>query len=159
MFRPTQLDLIAKKLGAIPVVCCAHESYLARHGIPEVPEDLVAHDLIGFDRSDLIIAGARQMGFELSRDDFRLRTDSQTEMWELMRAGLGIGFAQQGLVQREPGMRTLLPQLRPLDLEVWLTTHRELFTSRRIRAIYDRLATALVDYLHGLDVTGTRASQ
>lgn len=40
-------------------------------------------------------------------------------------------------------MVTLLPELRPPPPEVWLTTHRELFTSRRIRAIYDRLAGGL----------------
>jgi hypothetical protein len=41
----------------------------------------------------------------------------------------------------------------PLDLsipplEVWLTTHRELFTSHRIRAIYDALAEGLVTYIN-----------
>ncbi len=29
---------------------------------------------------------------------------------------------------------------------MWLTTHRELFTSRRIRAIYDRLQQGLTRY-------------
>ncbi len=30
MFRPTQLELIAKHLGDIPITACAHESYVAR---------------------------------------------------------------------------------------------------------------------------------
>ena len=44
-------------------------------------------------------------------------------------------------------MVPLLPDFRPPPLEVWLTTHRELFTSRRIRAIYDRLGEELTRYL------------
>jgi DNA-binding transcriptional LysR family regulator len=68
-------------------------------------------------------------------------------MWELMKAGLGIGFAQGGLVKETPGMVALLPGFEPPPLEVWLTTHRELFTSRRIRAIYDRLGEELTRYL------------
>ena len=44
-------------------------------------------------------------------------------------------------------MRAILPMLRLPPLEVWLTTHRELFTSRRIRAIYDRLDEGLLSYL------------
>lgn len=147
MFRPTQLDLITRKLGVIPIWCCAHQTYIDRSGKPERPEDLTGHDLVGFDRSELLIAGARDMGFALTRDDFTVRTDSQTTIWELIRAGLGVGFAQAGLIRDTPGIVHLLPGLNPPPLEVWLTTHRELFTSRRIRAIYDRLAELLSAYI------------
>jgi len=147
MFRPTQLELITRKLGEIPLVAVAHERYLQQRGAPERPEQLPDHDLVGFDRSDLFIAGARRMGFELSRADFMVRTDSQTNMLELIKAGLGIGFAQAPLVDATPGLRRLLPGFSPPPLEVWLTTHKELFTSRRIRAIYDQLAEGLLAYL------------
>jgi len=147
MFRPTQLELVTRKLGELPIVCCAHESYLARRGTPQTTEELYGHDLIGLDRSDLLIRAASGMGFALTRDDFRLRTDDQPLAWQLARAGLGIAFAQQGLVETTPGMRALLPQLQIPALEVWLTTHRELFTSRRIRAIYDALGAALSAYV------------
>lgn len=147
MFRPTQLDLVTRLLGTIPVVACAHETYIARRGAPLRNQDLAHHDLIGFDRSDLLITAAARMGFALRREDFCIRTDSQTAAWELIKAGLGVGFAQKGLVDATPGLRRLLPDLNPPGLEVWLTTHRELFTSRRIRAIYDQLADALSAYI------------
>jgi DNA-binding transcriptional LysR family regulator len=147
MFRPTQLDLITKKLGQIPIVACAHESYIARRGAPTAPSQLPDHDLIGFDRSELLVAGARAMGFELKRSDFAFRTDSQPNIVELIKAGLGIGFAQAGLVAETPGLVAILPELRPPPLEVWLTTHRELFTSRRVRAMYDGLGEGLSRYL------------
>ncbi len=147
MFRPTQLELIAKRLGEIPIIACAHTGYLERRGSPKTPEDLRSHDLIGFDRSDLLIATARKMGHDLSRADFALRTDSQTNYFELIRAGLGIGFAQANLVAETPGLVAVLPDFHPPALEVWLTTHREVFTSHRIRAIYDRLSEGLARYL------------
>lgn len=147
MFRPRQLDLVTRKLGEIPIVATAHESYLAKRGRPAGPDDLWDHDLIGFDRSELFIEGARQLGFDLKRSDFLLRTDSQTALWELAKAGLGVTFAQLGLVRETPGMVQLLGNFGPPPLEVWLTTHRELFTSRRIRAIYDRLGEDLSSYL------------
>lgn len=143
MFRPTQLELIAKHIGDIPLVCCAHERYIAKRGAPSGPHELSMHDLVGLDRSDLLISGARRMGFELKREDFVVRTDSQTNGWELLKAGLGVGFAQSILVATTPGMARLLPNFAPPPLEVWLTTHRELFTNRRIRAIYDRLSEGL----------------
>ncbi|MDR3474856.1 MAG: LysR family transcriptional regulator [Devosia sp.] len=147
MFRPTQLELITKKLGTIPMLCCAHESYVARRGAPTRIEDLREHDLIGLDRSDLIISAAKGMGFALSRSDFTVRSDSQTAIWELLKAGLGVGFGQERLVHETPGIVALLPDISFPPLEVWLTTHRELFTSRRIRVIYDELAGQLSAYL------------
>jgi DNA-binding transcriptional LysR family regulator len=146
MLRPTQLDLVTRHICDLPLTCCAHRSYLDRRGRPSGIADLRHHDLIGFDRSDLIIIGARANGLELTRDDFALRTDNQTLGWELMRAGLGIGFAQENLVLGTPGMEAIVPELRIPPLEVWLTAHRELFTSRRIRAIYDALSEALAGY-------------
>ena len=148
MFRPTQLELIAKKIGEVKLVAAAHSSYLAARGTPRTAADLLGHDLIGPDRSDVLITTARAMGYDLDRDNFIIRTDSLTTVWEMMKAGLGIGFAQQGLVHDTPGMREILPMVVPPPLEVWLTTHRELFLSARIRAIYDRLAAGLADYLH-----------
>ena len=154
MFRPTQLELIAKKLGELPIVACAHQSYLGARGTPQSPEDLLAHDLIGYDRGEVLIAAAREMGFDLGRADFVLRTDSLTAMWEMMKAGLGIGFAQRGMVRDTPGMREILPMIVPPPLEVWLTTHRELFLSPRIRAIYDLLAAGLTDYVARVNGAG-----
>lgn len=147
MFRPTQPDLIARRIGAVPVVCCAHDTYLTRRGTPAAIADLPGHDLVGFDRGTLIIDGARALGLTVAREDFRLRTDSQTAMWEMLRTGLGIGFAQFGIVRDTPGMRRILPEIEVPGLEIWLTTHRELATSRRIRAVYDALGDALADYL------------
>lgn len=147
MFRPTQLELVTKHLGDLPIVAAAHQSYLDRRGTPKAIADLYAHDMIGFDRSDAILAHARKIGLPLRRDNFGLRTDSQTQGWELIRAGLGIGFAQANLVRDTPGMVALPLDLSIPPLEVWLTTHRELFTSHRIRAIYDELAARLMAYI------------
>lgn len=150
MFRPRQLELVARKIGESPIICCAHEDYLARRGVPESLEALRDHDLIGLDRSDLIVEGARAMGLEVHRRDFALRTDSQSLLWQLQKAGLGVGFAQKQLVERTEGMVAIdLSGLAIPPLEVWLTTHRELYLSRRIRAVYDRLADLLTGYFGG----------
>jgi DNA-binding transcriptional LysR family regulator len=148
MFRPTQLELVTKKLGDIPIMACAHEDYLARRGTPRSATDLNGHDIIGLDRSDLMLSHAKSIGLPLRREQFVLRTDSQTQMWELLRAGLGVGFAQKFLIERTPGMVALPFDLAIPPLPVWLTTHKELFTSHRIRAIYDALAEGLIDYIN-----------
>lgn len=147
MFRPVQLELVTRKLGDIAVVAAAHESYLQRRGVPTTIADLLDHDLIGFDRSDVILRFAQGKGWPLEREHFRLRSDEHTLLWELLRAGLGIGFTQEPLVRKTQGLQALLPELSIPPMEVWLTAHRELFTSHRIRAVYDALAEGFVQYL------------
>lgn len=149
MFRPTQLELVSKKLGEIPIVAAAHRRYLEKRGTPGSVADLANHDLLGFDRSDAILRAAKGMGFELRREDFVVRSDGQTLLWELMCAGVGIGFAQAQLVERTRGMRVVLSGLAIPRMEVWLTSHRELFTDHRIRAVYDALAEGLSAFIGG----------
>ncbi len=149
MFRPTQLELVTRHLGDIPLVPVAHESYLARRGTPTTLNQLWEHDLLGFDRSDAVIRHARSLGFEVTRDNFPVRSDDQPHLWELLRAGLGIGFAQLNLARLTPGLVVLPLDLAIPPLPIWLTTHRELFTSHRIRAIYDAVAEGLTAYIKG----------
>lgn len=147
MFRPTQGDLITRKLGETPIVPCAHAGYLKRRGTPKTVEDLLGHDLIGFDRSELLIVAAQRLGFNLKRSDFAFRCDSQSAMWEMMRAGLGIGFAQANIIRQTDAMVPIELNLAIPPLEVWLTCHRELHTARRIRAVYDRLGELMGNWL------------
>jgi DNA-binding transcriptional LysR family regulator len=85
----------------------------------------------------------------LTRDNFPLRSDNQPHLWELLKAGLGIGFGQENLARRTPGLVVLPIDIGAPPLPIWLTTHRELFTSHRIRVIYDALADGLQAYIAG----------
>lgn len=146
MFRPTQLELISKKVCESKIGCCAHQLYLEQHGTPKDIADLFNHELVGFDRSQLLTNIAQQLGFDLKRSNFSLRTDSQTTIWEMVKAGWGIGFAQNTLIDQTQGMMGLLPELKLPPLEIWLTTHKELFTSAKIRVIYDLLGDLLNEH-------------
>lgn len=143
MFRPTQLDLITRKLGESPVVPCAHASYIESRGRPATLDALFDHDVLGFDRSELLINAARQMGWPVRREDFAFRCDNQSALWEMIKAGCGIGFAQRNIIAATHGVEEIDLPLAIPPLEVWLTTHKELYGARRIRVIYDRLADML----------------
>lgn len=43
-----QSDLIARKIGGVRSIVCATPAYLARHGTPQTPEDLVKHSCLGY---------------------------------------------------------------------------------------------------------------
>ena len=65
-----------------------------------------------------------------------------------MRARLGIGFVGDYVARTDAGVvPLLLPALKIPPLPIWLTVHREIRTSRRIRAVYDFLSYAVPEAL------------
>ena len=150
MMRPTQLDIVARKIADIPLRMCAARSYLDRRGRPTSLADLADHELAGFDRSDLIIVGMAELGLKVRRSRFRLRTDSQPVFWEAMRAGNGIGFAQAPMIERDAQVEALMPDLAPASLPMWLAMHRDVQSSRRIRRVADALGQGLGAYVRGI---------
>jgi DNA-binding transcriptional LysR family regulator len=84
------------------------------------------------------------MGYPVGREVFALRTDDFIAQWQAVRAGLGIGFIAHYMARTEPDVVPVLAgQLKVPALHMWLAVHREIRTSRRIRAVYDFLAASL----------------
>ena len=143
MVRPTQSSLVARRIGQVTVTACAHRHYLVRHGVPQVPADLLQHELIGNDRVQDIGRGFAAMGHPVEAEQFALRTDDLMAYWAAVRAGLGIGFVAAYLLRDDPDVVAVLPELAIPAAPLWLVVHREIRTSRRIRAVIDFLAREL----------------
>lgn len=143
MFRPTQAGLVARKLGEVAVVACAHERYLARAGTPQRVEDLGQHRLLGMDKDRGILQGFAAAGMAMEREQFLLRTDDQLAYAALVIAGAGIGFVARYLVDSTPGLVTLLPELPTPRLPAWLVVHREIRGNPAVRRVFDFLAESL----------------
>jgi DNA-binding transcriptional LysR family regulator len=143
MFRPTQANLITKKIGELQLAAFATTDYLARRGTPRTIDDLQDHDIIGEDTDDRTGGELRAMGLPIGPDFFRFKCDDPTVAWHMVVAGCGIGL---GHIQRgaaEPKVERVLPDMPNLTLPIWLTSHAELRTSARVRVVFDFLADAL----------------
>ena len=143
MYRPTQADVITRRVGDLKLGAFASDAYLAKRGMPQSFEGIAAHDVIGYDKSDQMIDGFKQAGYPVERDFFSFRCDDQVVCWQMVLAGYGIGFNQLNIGMDTPGITRLLPEIPLPALPVWLTAHAELKTSRRVRRVYDFLAGAL----------------
>jgi DNA-binding transcriptional LysR family regulator len=143
MVRPSQSSLVAKKIAEVPIVACAHRSYLERAGTPKRPEDLFAHRLIGYDRNDGIIRGFAAMGYPVTKESFVVRTDDNLVGGQMILAGCGIGFAATYNLRHWEGVVPILPMLKIPPLPCWLTVHREIRGSAIVRRVYDFLAKRL----------------
>jgi DNA-binding transcriptional LysR family regulator len=144
-FRPTEPDLIAKKIRDVPARLYATPNYIERIGNPKLPVDLEQADFISIDSAGALRNGLNAIGFNLTQRNFPIMTENYLVMWELVKHGLGIGILDGNIGDAEPLVERVLPDLEPLMFPIWLVAHRELNTSRRIRMVFDLLAAELAD--------------
>ena len=147
MYRTEQLDIVTRHLGALELGVYAAKSWLDRVGRPENFAEFLKLDLVGYDRSDLILRGMRDMGIDAQRDWFATRCDQHGVYWELIRAGCGTGFAQACVAEHDPTVERLFADMTLPTLPVYLAAHEAIRTSPRIRRVWDALAEGLTPYL------------
>ena len=85
----------------------------------------------------------KPLGLGLTRDNFRLGSETGVVAWEMVRNGLGVTVMSERIAAQFSGIERVLEEVDPFVFPVWLTTHRELHTSRRIRLVFDLLADFL----------------
>ncbi len=141
--RPDQPDLIAKLVQEATGHFYATTEYLNRVGRPRNTSDLSQHEFISFGDTTQMIAHLKPLGIHLSDENFRLGSQNGLVAWEYAKHGFGIAPMSQVVGDATPGMERVLPEMEPITFPVWLTTHRELHTSRRIRLVFDLLAEYL----------------
>ena len=142
-FRPTQSDLIARRVRGANFHLYASTDYLRRIGNPASPEDFGDAEFIGIDKTNLLLDALGERGFPLTLRNFPIITEQHLVLWELVKHGLGIGFMAEDVGDAEPLVERVLPGLDPFPIEIWLVAHRELKTSRRVRTVFDFLVSEL----------------
>lgn len=141
--RPEQPDLIAKLLFETKAHLYAAREYIDQIGPIERLQDLEHARFIGLDRNAEMIAYLADFGLHLSPDQFRYNSPSGRVLYELVRLGLGISILTQDIESHADTIVPILPEAFSIPIPVWLVTHRELHTSKRIRIVYDVLAEEL----------------
>ncbi len=143
MVQPDQASLVAKRIAKVTLGTYAHRDYLRRRGTPRQIADLLSHELVGSDRDEAILRAFAGLGYPVGREAFAFRSDDLIAYWEAVRAGLGVGFLADYLARTDNQLVPLLPMVKIPPIPIWLTVHREIRTSPRIRAVYDFLAATI----------------
>ncbi|MFZ6045631.1 LysR family transcriptional regulator [Pseudomonas sp. CR3202] len=138
-------SLVARPLGAFPMVNCASRAYLAAHGVPRTLEDLARHRLVHY----VSVLGSRPPGFEYLAGDKVQQlpmagslTVNNAEAYSAACLG-GLGLIQVPLHGVRDHLASgelvaLLPEYQAPPLELTLLyAHRRL--PRRVRACMDWL--------------------
>jgi DNA-binding transcriptional LysR family regulator len=141
--KPEQPDLIARLIREAKASFYASESWVAYYGHPRNAEDAVHLPFVGSDRSGQYLSYLRQHGLPVSESNFSCYADHTVAHWALVRQGMGIGAMMDEIAHTTPGVIQVLDNVPPVSFPIWLVSHRELRTSRRIRVVFEALARGL----------------
>ncbi len=143
--RPDQPDLIGRFIRDAEAGFYASTAWVQQHGHPRTASQAAQHDFIGNDRAGRYLGYLRQHGLPLEPSNFSCHAENSMAHWALLRQGLGIGAMMVDIADRTPGVVRVLDDVPPVVFPIWLVTHRELRTARRIRVVFDLLADALLN--------------
>jgi DNA-binding transcriptional LysR family regulator len=163
-FRPSQNDLIAKKLGEESIWLYGTQEYLdqlsqfsaskpsgsksskaksSRKKSSEIT-DYSNIQIIGFEQGNAVSEVLKQKGWQLSNKNIRLLTTFQMLQLELCKEGLGVIFFPEDIGDNYPGLVRAFENMGPtMQLSVWLVCHQELRTNLRVRRVFDFIASEL----------------
>lgn len=142
--KPEQPDLIARLVREARAHFYASDAWVKTHGHPRSPEDAAHASFIGSDRSGQYLGMLRAQGLPLTEANFSCYANHSVTQWSLVREGLGIAPMMDEVAFATPGVVRVLDDLPPFRFPIWLVSHRELRTSRRIRIVFDELAQGLM---------------
>ncbi len=142
--RPDQPELIARLISEPHAGLYAARNYLERRGLPARVADLATHDFVSFGNVPVMLGFLRDMGLPVSAAQFPVGSASGVVSWGMVRQGLGLAVMSDHIARYAPEVVPVLrDQIPPVQFPVWLTTHRELHSARRIRLVFDLLAQTL----------------
>ena len=151
MYRPTQLDLVAKHITDLPMALYGAPSLLKRFGLPQTIEEILQFPIVGFDKSDVMLRMMQRMGHPRQRGDFKLRCDDQLVNWRLVCAGAGIGAIHCAVGDAEPAVIPIAPFVYLPALPLWIAAPQALLAAPRMRFVFDHLAAGLAKRPDPLD--------
>lgn len=142
-FMPQHPELIAKKIKDVSARLYATPDYIETLKIQYGDNYLEHVEFVSFDNTGMLMNGLNERGLNLTKANFPILTEHYIAHWELVKKGLGIGIMPEEIGDKEPKVKRVESDLEPIEFPIWLTTHRELKTSRRVRMVYDLLAAEL----------------
>ena len=134
---PKEGKIVARKLTDYRLGLYAVADYLKRHPAIASPEDLHAHEMIGY-IDDLIFTPELDYLDEVSKGlRPRLQSSNLLAQMQATLAGGGICVLPHFLAVQDPRLVPVLPQAVAIIRSFWLIVHADLKDVARIRATMD----------------------
>jgi DNA-binding transcriptional LysR family regulator len=145
--RPTQPELIAKRLCSVRGHLYAAKSYLQQLENPPSIAELNKANFIDTEKPGRLMTLLNSQGFSLTGQNFPVISNSHIVQWELVKQGMAISATVEEIGDNEPLVeRVVISNLPLITMDLWIVTHNELRTNLRIRRVFDFMVSEFADY-------------
>ncbi len=144
--RPTQQELIARKLGHLPVGLYASQDYLQQRG-PLDFDNVADHRFVDGAQRAHLVNGARRAGLHIPADSVVFKSDAVSCQRAAIAAGWGIGALPTLLAASVDGLVSAMESTTQVHLEVWLVARPEVRDNAQMKRVYDGVGEALAQQL------------
>lgn len=132
--RPTEGRLVAAKLVDYTLGLYASRAYVEQYGLPQTPQQLAAHRLVGY-VADLAISPSLDYAAEFSPGwQARFQISSTLGQAEAVRAGAGIGILHT-FIARSHAELVPVPAVPPIRRAYWLVYHETVRPLKRVQTV------------------------
>lgn len=138
--RPTDLDLIARKIGHETVHLYGNKS-LVQSFSNKSPSEVSNVQIIGFERGERLKQHLDESGWLLKHNPFNMICSNQLVQWQLAQHTSSLILVPDHIAQYNPNLTIAFKDhFKPFELDAWLVCHRELHTNKRVKLVFDFLA-------------------
>lgn len=135
--KPDLPDNVVVPLGAFQVSLYAHADYIAQHGHPARPEQLVGHKFISFAELRPKVPVHKWILNHVREKDIALKTNEALAINEALLGAVGIGFMFRHEAEKHSQLVELFPPLKEWEVQHWLVTHGDLHRSAKVQAFLE----------------------
>lgn len=136
--RPTQEDLIIKRLATVPLAAYASTKYVERYGQPSEKPD--GHRLVLFAHSPAFRRESAWLEERIPGSTVAVRADSVSALYAAAVAGSGIALLPTVAASPDPDLVRIDLGGAPEPRQIWQALHSDLRGAARIRAATGFLA-------------------
>ncbi|MEZ5597378.1 MAG: LysR family transcriptional regulator [Pseudomonadales bacterium] len=140
--RPTQQDLVCRRVGDVTMSAFASEAYLAGNGTLHA-DNALQHRLIDSYLGGEFTAVLRRNGILVKDSQVVFRSDSLACQRSAAKSGWGIGAFPTALIDASDGLFPAVEGIAPVDIPVWLVARPEVRDNRSLKSVYDAIAESL----------------
>jgi DNA-binding transcriptional LysR family regulator len=145
--RPTQSDLIQRRLMTVHTHLYATAAYLERHGTPETPQDLDRHRLVVYGENVNLPVPTLNWSLVAGLDEDELaprrrpvlQINNVYGMLRAVESGLGLASLPDYISTHSPTLQRILPDLEGPSFTAYFVYPEELRSSKRVAVFRDFL--------------------
>jgi DNA-binding transcriptional LysR family regulator len=151
LHRPQQSEMVQRKLFTVHFHLFASKAYLDQHGVPEQVQDLDRHRIITF--GEPVPSYLSEVNYleQIGREDGTLRqpalrVNAIYGMVQAARRDIGIAMLPDYIVEEEPNLMKVLPDLKLPEFETYFVYPPALRSSKRVGVFRDFLVSKARDW-------------